>query len=143
MNTTHHRQQVVRIVQVIVLIIALLLERVIGLPIIFLGITLQTLDLTEKFSRRVTFLSAVVLLALVYQFSFLVSFMIISLGIIVWFGLQQFSSSKTARLALSTAVMVLALSMYLQVDFTFRIGLYGLISFLVIIGVARTTQTYT
>lgn len=138
MNNTYNKQQVVRLFQVIGLIIALLFERAIGLPILFLGITLQSIDLTDGIMRKVIFIASSVLLALVFQFSFLVSFLIVGFGVVFWSLLRQFSSSKTAILVTSVLTMAVVLGLYIQVDFSVRTVLYSFVSFLLLVGLTRT-----
>jgi hypothetical protein len=138
MNNTHNRQQVVRFFQVIGLIIALFFERAVGLPILFLGISLQSIDLAEGAIKKVIFITSSVLLALVFQLSFLVSFLLISLGVACWFVFRQFSSSKTAILVSSVLVMATVLGLYIQVDFHLRTFLYSFISVLLLVGLTRT-----
>ena len=142
MNTRYYNQQLVRFFQVIFLLILLLVERVVGLPIIFFGVVIQAIDLTEGTSRKLVFLVGVILAALVYQFSFLLSFILLSVGTIVWFSLRNFSSSKTARLLISTAIMLILLVNLLEIEITVRVALYSLLSLVVVIGISRTSKIY-
>lgn len=134
------RRYAVWLIQLAVVIGILALERVAGLPILFLGITMQSVEPMKQVSRRVLLIAASFLLAVFYQLSLVTSFLLIGLGVLVWLGLGQFSSSKTARVLVSVAVMVGVLGVHQKIALTLRTTIYSTLSSVVLVGLMRTSQ---
>lgn len=132
-----------RLFQLAVVVVALMIERVVGLPIIFLGMTIQSVELTDRKTRRLVLVAASIILALFYQTSFLLTFLLVVMGELVWFGLSTVSSSKTARVLASVAVMLVVFMVQQQVALSWKIGLYSLVSAFILTTSIRTNQQFT
>lgn len=128
------------LIQAVVLMGIIAFERVAGLPILFLGLTMQMVEPTKQAGRRMLLIAASLLLALFYQLSLVTSFLLLGLGVLVWLGLGQFSSSKTARVLVSVAVMVTVLVVHQKIAVTVRTTLYSSVSAIILISLIRSGQ---
>jgi hypothetical protein len=142
-TTSYQRRRFAQAFQLLLIGMVLVIERVVGLPIFFLGITIQSVELTDRQTRRFILIVASIALAMVYQTSFLTCFLIVGLGEIVWSGLSNISSSKTARVLASVLVMLLSFVVLEQISWSWRMGIYSALSTAVLINIVRSTQQFT
>lgn len=137
------RQSTSMLLPLFVIVAALVVERVAGLPIIFLGMTIQSVELTDRGMRRVLLLAASIILAFMYQTSFLGVFILLVIGELTWFGLSYISSSKTSRILASVGCMLFLFVVTQHITVTGTMLVYMVFSTLVLITIVRTNQQFT
>jgi hypothetical protein len=142
-STANQRQYLNQLTQLLVVVGALIVERVVGLPILFLGMTIQSVELTDRKTRRFVLVFASILLALFYQASFLTTFLLLGMGELVWMGLSTVSSSKTARVLASVATMLAVFMLQQQLLLNGKTVAYGVISVAILTASIRTNQKFT
>lgn len=129
------------VIQILALIIIVLVERVVGLPIFFLGMYVQAMDqVSGRFQYGLTFVMSL-LLGVVYQISFVTSFFMLLTGLSAWALFTNFGSSKTARVVVSALASAVCLVILSRFEFTFRVVLYGALSTFFVMVMTRLSAT--
>lgn len=139
----NQRQRFYLVTHIALVVLALVIERVAGLPIIFLGMTIQSVELTDRRTRRLVLVAASLVLAIFYQVSFLATFLLVGVGELIWLGLSTVSSSKTARVLTSVVCMLVVFVMLQQLVVTTKMMVYSVLSFVILTASIRTNQQFT